>query len=183
MSNDGDKLDALHEAILEKLEEGRATPKYIADHVGESRQLISNRLRDLRMSGHVTKVHTGLYELADDDWREDAGDDDHDDDLRQRAEAALDELDVPGRDPATERNRREAILWAWEFLRRRGEATSSEIANATFGYFWDVDLGYSVSSRYPGYGLWDNCVREALAALPGVDAPPEKGNEWAFVEA
>jgi len=89
-------------------------------------------------------------------------------------------LDVPGRDPAIERNRREAIMWAWDYLRRRGNATSSEIANATFGYFWDVDLKYSISSRYPGYGLWDNCVRDALAELPGVDAPPEKGSEWAF---
>jgi len=105
------------------------------------------------------------------------------DDLRDRAEAALDELDVPGRDPAIERNRREAIMWAWDYLRRRGDASSSEIANATFGYFWDVDLGYSISSRYPGYGLWDNCVRDALAELPGVDAPAEKGSEWAFVES
>jgi len=108
---------------------------------------------------------------------------DVDGDLRDRADAALDELDVPGRDPAIERNRREAIMWAWDYLRRRGNATSSEIANATFGYFWDVDLGYSISSRYPGYGLWDNCIRDVLSELPGVDSPPEKGSEWAFVES
>jgi len=105
-----------------------------------------------------------------------------DDDLRARAEATLDELAVPGRDASVERNRREAILWAWDYLRRHGDATSSEIANATFGYFWDCDLGYSVSARYPGYQLWDSVVRDALRELPGVDGPAERGNEWAFVD-
>lgn len=134
-------------------------------------------------------IEAGLESLEQQDHdREDAPPDEavklrkHPDRVRERAKAALDELDVPGRDPAVERNRREAIMWAWDYLRRHGDATSSEIANATFGYFWDVDLGYSVSSRYPGYGLWDNCVRDVLAELPGVDAPAEKGSEWSFVK-
>ena len=133
-------------------------------------------------------IKTGLDELEGEDQpfrdersREQSAASEEHDDLHDSAEAALDEMDVPGRDPAVERNRREAIMWAWNYLRRRDNATSSEIANSTFGYFWDVDLGYSISSRYPGYGLWDNCVRDALAELPGVDAPPEKGSEWAFV--
>jgi hypothetical protein len=33
---------------------------------GERRQLISQRLRDLVMAGYVEKIHTGLYELAED---------------------------------------------------------------------------------------------------------------------
>ncbi len=104
------------------------------------------------------------------------------DDLRERAEAALDELDVPGRDAATERKRRQAVMWAWDYLREHGDATSSEIANATFGYFWDTDLGYSLHSRYPGYGLWDGYLRDTLDELPGVEGPPPRGNEWEFVD-
>lgn len=104
------------------------------------------------------------------------------DDLRERAEAALDDLHVKGRDPAVERTRREAVMWAWDYLREREHARSSEIANATFGKFWSDKIGYSTSSRYPGYGLWDNCVRDLLSELPGVDAPAEKDNKWRFVE-
>lgn len=59
-------LDELHWEIVEALREGRVTPAYLADLTGESRQLVSQRLRDLRMAGYVGKVHTGLYELEED---------------------------------------------------------------------------------------------------------------------
>jgi len=69
---DDPDLDELHRAILDELREGRVTPSYLADQTGESRQLMSSRLRDLVMGGHVRKVHKGLYELVDDP-REDDG--------------------------------------------------------------------------------------------------------------
>lgn len=59
-------LDSLHREILDVLSEGRGTPSYLAERTGESRQLISQKLRDLRMAGFVERVHTGLYELVDD---------------------------------------------------------------------------------------------------------------------
>jgi len=61
-----DDLDNLHHAILDQLHEGRITPSYAAKKTGESRQLISSRLRDLVMAGHVQKIHKGLYELVED---------------------------------------------------------------------------------------------------------------------
>ena len=95
--------------------------------------------------------------------------------------ARLDELDVPGRKAAVERTRRDAIAFAWEYLREHGEATSSEIANATFGEFFDADhLGYSTSGRYPGYQLWDSTVRDRLVELPGVEGPGKRGNVYRF---
>jgi len=63
---DTDDLDELHAAILDALQEGRVTPSFVAEQTGESRQLMSSRLRDLVMGGHVRKVHKGLYELVDD---------------------------------------------------------------------------------------------------------------------
>ena len=63
---EADDLDELHDAILDQLREGRVTPTYLAERTGESRQLMSSRLRDLVMGGHVEKVSTGLYELVDD---------------------------------------------------------------------------------------------------------------------
>jgi len=214
VSNDEEnELDELHHAILEKLEEGRGTPNYLADHVGESRQLVSHRLRDLRMLGRVRRVAKGLYELAEDgdvSKSDEAGlSDDEDssqhdprgidqqqatgqgragvairhDERRATAEEVAQDVKVPGRSAGVERVRREALLWAWDYLREHEHTTSSEIANATFGAFFDErKLKYSTSSRYPGYGLWDNYLRDCLKQLPGVDAPGEKGKDWFFEE-
>lgn len=63
---DESELDELHEAVLDELHDGRVTPSYLADQTDQSRQLMSSRLRDLVMGGHVEKIHTGLYELVDD---------------------------------------------------------------------------------------------------------------------
>jgi DNA-binding Lrp family transcriptional regulator len=63
---DAEDLDDLHWSIIEELRDGRCTPSYLAEQTGESRQLVSQRLRDLVMAGIVQKVHTGLYELAED---------------------------------------------------------------------------------------------------------------------
>lgn len=59
-----EELDELHHEILDLLEDGRATPGYLAEQTGESGQLVNNKLRDLRLTGDVTRVHKGLYELA-----------------------------------------------------------------------------------------------------------------------
>lgn len=61
-----DELDDLHWEIIGELREGRCTPSYLSEKTGESRQLISQRLRDLVMAGYAEKIHTGLYELVED---------------------------------------------------------------------------------------------------------------------
>lgn len=92
------------------------------------------------------------------------------DTLREQAEDVLDGLDVPGRAAVVEKTRRDAVMWAWEWLRVNETAKPREIANATFGAFFDdPDLGYSTASgRYAGYQLWDNFLRNVLSELPGV---------------
>ncbi|MDS0223821.1 helix-turn-helix domain-containing protein [Haloarcula sp. S1AR25-5A] len=66
MENPVEEFDELHWKIVDVLREGRATPSYLSQRTGESRQLVSQRLRDLRLSGFVEKVHKGLYELVED---------------------------------------------------------------------------------------------------------------------
>lgn len=66
MANPEEQLDALHWDIIDVLREGRATPSYLSERTGESRQLISQRLRDLQLAGFVEKIHKGLYELDKD---------------------------------------------------------------------------------------------------------------------
>jgi len=100
--------------------------------------------------------------------------------LRDRAEAALEELEVPGRAAAVEQTRRRAIMHAWDTLREHGEMKPWRLANDTFGaFFEEPDLDYSTaSSRYAGYQMWDNCIRDTLRELPGVHT----GSVWRFVE-
>lgn len=59
-------FDELHWEIIEVLREGRGTPSLLSERLDESRQLVSQRLRDLQMAGYVEKIHTGLYELVED---------------------------------------------------------------------------------------------------------------------
>lgn len=104
------------------------------------------------------------------------------DSLRAEAEEVLEAADISG-SSAVQRNRREAALWAWDYLREQGECQAGEIANATFGAFWDVQLNYSTSSRgRAGRTLWQNCLRELLKKLPGVEQPDGRGGTWKFVE-
>lgn len=58
-------LNPTDNAILDMLEEGRCSPKYIADEKGYSRQNVTNRLGRLVEHGYVRKLAPGLYELAE----------------------------------------------------------------------------------------------------------------------
>jgi len=59
-------LSPTDRAALEMLREGRCTPAYIATEQNYSRQHVRNRLQRLTELGYVTRLHKGLYELADD---------------------------------------------------------------------------------------------------------------------
>lgn len=103
------------------------------------------------------------------------------DSVRAEAEEAVQQANVHASGKLA-RHRREALLWAWDYLRQHGKTQSSEIANATYGAFWDVDLDYDVQKRYPARGLWQGYLRDQLQVLPRVDDPPSRGRTWEFVE-
>lgn len=191
MDDPTEEFDELHWKIIDVLREGRGTPSYLSDRTGESRQLMSQRLRDLRLAGTVEKIHKGLYELAEDprDTVSDEVDEpdqfpqDNDvqsDELRERMESTLAGLEVPGRPAAVERTRREAIKYAWDRLREVGEMPPSRLSDDVMGKFFENDdLGYSVSSQHPGYQLLDNVLRDTVRELPGVHST---GRVWQFRE-
>ncbi|WP_254523283.1 MarR family transcriptional regulator [Natrinema caseinilyticum] len=54
------------EDVLEILEEGRATPKYLKERTNLNDQQINYALNQLIAAGWVNKVTTGLYELEGD---------------------------------------------------------------------------------------------------------------------
>lgn len=62
------KITPSTEAILNVLKEGRATPGYLQERTGLSRNTVQNQLRSLLSGDCVRYVHepTGLYELVED---------------------------------------------------------------------------------------------------------------------
>jgi len=63
-----DDLRPADEAILDVLQEGRATKGMLVDESGYSRNTVYNRLEVLEAAGHVHVVHesTRLFELVSD---------------------------------------------------------------------------------------------------------------------
>jgi DeoR/GlpR family transcriptional regulator of sugar metabolism len=67
-SMDKHDLRPADEAILDVLQDGRATKGMLVDETGYSRNTIYNRLEVLKAAGHVFTVHEGtrLFELTSD---------------------------------------------------------------------------------------------------------------------
>lgn len=61
-----DDLNDTDGRVLDVLHEGRVTPQYVADQLDVSRTYASERLKRLVEHGHVNRLASGLYELADD---------------------------------------------------------------------------------------------------------------------
>lgn len=59
------ELSDTDDAILDMLEEGRCTPRYIAKEIDKSRPHVTNRLKRLVEHGIVERVDRGLYELIE----------------------------------------------------------------------------------------------------------------------
>jgi hypothetical protein len=190
---------------------GRANPRWLIDQTGLDKGNVEFSLRQLTSAGWLRRVARGCYEFvsdpreAEDDLpaasataghsaasrrsqsdrlERQNGDGSESASLREEMEAALKELDVPGRKAKVEYARRQAVKWAWEYLRDAdGVVTTRELANSTFAEFWDEPINYTTNERYPGYGLWDGCVRDVLKQLPGVVDPGPRGSRWRFEES
>lgn len=65
---DAEELRPADEAILDVLNEGRATKGLLVDETGFSRNTVYNRLEVLEAAGHVEVIHesTRLFGLVDD---------------------------------------------------------------------------------------------------------------------
>lgn len=92
------------------------------------------------------------------------------------AEEVFHELrrEIPGRGREEKKQRAEAILTAYEYLQQQGTAHIDEIQEHTYA----AHPHESSAERQ-----WDNYLRQGLAALPGVKAPPTPTSGiWHFVE-
>ncbi len=109
------------------------------------------------------------------------------DQRRAEAEEEVEGLTLHGRFEKYDTARKDALLFAWDFLRDRGSATGREISTAVAQEFGYDALQYSPSDdpdRYPAYSLFRGFLSDALRELPGVDpyTGNEKGGEWRYVD-
>jgi hypothetical protein len=166
------------EELAEELYERKGRSKTYEEFIWELLEKVDNDERAETGQETVTDSQGGAR--SDDESLDDSSNEIGD--LRAEMEAALEQLHVKGRANKVERTRRQAIKYAWERLREEGSMRPRDIANDTFGAFFDnPDLGYSTAGgdRYAGYQMWDNCVREVLKQLPGVH---QSGRTWQFKE-
>jgi len=185
-----DHRDVIRENTQENTQSGEDlcdrldTLEQRVDKLEDEQQSTDPRPRDQHQTEDIVEAfdQEDLVDEADREIVVDGRRDDQDaDQLREEMIEVLDDVAIPGRKAAVERTRREAVISAWDRLREEENMKTGELANDIFGQFFDNEyLGYSTSSRYPGYGLWDNCIRDALQELPGVESPGRRGNKWRF---
>ena len=126
MVDPGDDLDELHREIIDVLREGRATPSYLSERTGESRQLVSQRLRDLRLGGFIEKIHKGLYELDEDPFR------------HPEPESEPRESTHPPAEDSSGVNQLDGALDGWEYGRGSAEIENNrEIGRAALKWLRD----------------------------------------------
>jgi len=171
MADPEEQYDSLHWEIIDILREGRATPSYLSDRTGESRQLVSHRLRDLRLSGAVEKIHKGLYELDGD-----PGEREYEPD--ESEEPAVVERTLEGwshgRNTEEQEASREIALKSLEWLSEQ-TATIRRSAVPLDQYADEDPRGRSPDS------LWTEVVRDAWkhAAEEGVvERPTNRSWKW-----
>jgi len=190
MANPEDELDALHWEIIDVLREGRATPSYLSERTGESRQLISQRLRDLRLAGVVEKIHKGLYELDEDPRAPDpAG-------AAEPTEPVVEEAaDEPEPEPVDDVDPIAEALKGWSYGRTDEEqAANDTVARKSLEWLRDeggeevkqedVPLGELAEEDPEGRKpdtLWRSVVRGAWQHAAGrgyVEQPHSRAYRW-----
>jgi hypothetical protein len=86
-------------------------------------------------------------------------------------EQQVEGLDLPGTGKTLEARRR-ALLAAYEYLQEHPEAKKSDFLQDVFP---DNPAEYETAEG------WWNAIQPALAELPGVDPPEERGHIWHFM--
>ncbi|WP_135822857.1 hypothetical protein [Halostella litorea] len=147
--------------VLRALADGAAEPPAVAEAAGVGDA--TARLDALADAGLVRAAADG-YRLTDSGERLLASPGDGSADASMDAppavEAALDDMDLRP-------DQADAVANAYAFLRHWGDASRVEVVDAVFS---EHPLGYADADDW-----WDGAVRDALAALPGIE---RDGDDW-----
>lgn len=160
----------VHEVFEQRADLARPlTASDIMDALDCSRRTAHNKLNELveegvletRKVGSRSRVWWTPIENTD---RQKRGDD-----LLGRG--LVEEVDLPGTGKTLEA-RRDALVAAYEYLRQHPEAKKSDFLKEVFP---DHPAGFETAEG------WWNAIQPALAELPGVDPPKERGHIWHFL--
>jgi DNA-binding Lrp family transcriptional regulator len=142
----------------------------IMDAVGCSRRTAHNKLNELVEEGRLETRKVGSRSrvwwvpiLPDEPPATDEPD--------PLASLPVDDVDLPGTGK-TLRAREEALLAAYEYIQEYPEAKKSDFLQDVFPEH---------PAEYETAEGWWNALQPALAELPGVDPPKERGHVWHFL--
>jgi hypothetical protein len=164
-------VDAVLAVFEERSDRARPlTATDIMETVGCSRRTAHNKLNELVEEGRLETRKVGSRSRV---WWVPIRDDDPAPATERDPLASLpvDDVDLPGTGK-TLRAREEALLAAYEYLREYPEAKKSDFLQDVFP---EHPAGYETAEG------WWNALQPALAKLPGVDPPKERGHVWHFL--
>lgn len=163
-------LDEHDRTVLARLRDGDADAETLAAHAGDDPDDLRDRLADLADVGLVDRVEDG-WTLLDSGARVLAASPAGTEDDRVDAPPAVrDRL----ADADLRRDREDAVLAAYSFLKHWGTATRAEIIDAVYG---ERPAGYDSPGAW-----WTDCVRDHLAGLPDVEPPRGDDPVWRYAE-
>lgn len=169
---DVDGLIPLHEVIsVFEERDDRARPltaSDIMDAVDCSRRTAHNKLNELVDSGELKTRKVGSRSRV---WWVPIESSQQTADEPAALESEIKSLDLPGTGKTLEA-RREALLAAYEYLQEHPEAKKSDFLQDVFP---------ENPAEYQTAEGWWNAIQPALAKLPGVDPPEERGHIWHFI--
>lgn len=145
------------------------TASDVMDAVGCSRRTAHNKLNELVERGVLKTRKVGSRSRV---WWVPIENTDREDDTENLLrEGLIEEVDLPGTGK-TLQARREALTASYRYLREHPEAKKSDFLQDVFP---DHPAGFETAEG------WWNALQPALADLPGVDPPKERGHIWHFL--
>ena len=169
-------LSAVYEVFEARDDPARPlTANDVLDAVGCSRRTAHNKLTELVERGLLATRKVGSRGRV---WWVPMDGADHeapagvDCDESAVPRAAVQDADLPGTGETLDA-RRAALVAAWAYLKAHGEAKKSDFLSAVYP---DHPAGLDTAEG------WWNATRPALAGLPGVDAPDNRGHIWSFLD-
>ncbi|MFB6151263.1 MAG: ArsR family transcriptional regulator [Haloarculaceae archaeon] len=162
-------LRAVHEVFEQRDDRARPlTASDVMEAVGCSRRTAHNKLNELverdvlrtRKVGSRSRVWWVPIERPRTETTDEPS-----------PERLVEDVDLPGTGKTLEA-RREALLAAYEYLQEYPEAKKSDFLQEVFP---EHPAGFETAEG------WWNALQPALADLPGVDPPEERGHIWHFL--
>ena len=141
----------------------------IMEEVGCSRRTAHNKLNELVEEGVLETRKVGSRSRV---WWEPMTErPDRSEDEASSVDRLVREVDLPGTGK-TLKARQEALLASYEYLQEHPEAKKSDFLQDVFP---------KNPAEYETAEGWWNAIQPALAELPGVNPPEERGHIWHFL--